>query len=125
MGIGWHPYFAIPSGRRDQVRLRIPATEHVETNNLDDVFPTGKVTPVEATQYDFNSPNGKLIGNVLRDDSFAGLQRTNGQVVVSLYDPAAHYGLHIAGPLACDQHGAVLRFEGQGLRRTRAAVQFW
>jgi galactose mutarotase-like enzyme len=97
MGIGWHPYFAIPSGRRDQVRLRIPATEHVETNNLDDVFPTGKVTPVEATQYDFNSPNGKLIGSVLRDDSFAGLQRTNGQVVVSLYDPAAHYGLHIAG----------------------------
>ena len=97
MGIGWHPYFAIPSGRRDQVRLRIPATEHVETNNLDDVFPTGKVTPVEATQYDFNSPNGKLIGNALWDDSFAGLQRTNGQVVVSLYDPAAHYGLHIAG----------------------------
>lgn len=97
MGIGWHPYFAIPSGHRDQVRLRIPATEHVETNNLDDVFPTGKVTPVTGTQYDFTGPKGKLIGNSLWDDSFAGLRRTNGQVVVSLYDPAAHYGLHIEG----------------------------
>lgn len=97
MGIGWHPYFAIPSGRRDQVSLHIPATEHVETNNLDDVFPTGKVSPVQGTRYDFTSPEGKLVGNSLWDDSFAGLQRTNGQVVVSLYDPAAHYGLRIEG----------------------------
>lgn len=97
MGIGWHPYFAIPSGLRDQVRLHIPATEHVETNNLDDVFPTGKITPVKGTRYDFTASDGKLIGNSLWDDSFAGLVRTNGEVVVSLFDPAAHYGMHIEG----------------------------
>lgn len=97
MGIGWHPYFAIPSGLRDQVRLHIPATEHVETNNLDDVFPTGKVTPVKGTRYDFRASDGKLIGNSLWDDSFAGLVRTNGEVVVSIFDPAAHYGMHIEG----------------------------
>jgi len=97
MGIGWHPYFTIPSGQRDQVRLHIPATEHVETNNLDDVFPTGKLAPVKGTPYDFTEPQGKIIGNQLYDDSFAGLIRTNGQVVVSLTDPAAHYGLHIEG----------------------------
>lgn len=97
MGIGWHPYFTIPSGRRDQVRLHIPATEHVETNNLDDVFPTGRITSVKGTADDFTAPEGKIIGNSLYDDSFSGLVRTNGQVVVSLIDPAAHYGLRIEG----------------------------
>ncbi len=97
MGIGWHPYFTIPSGRRDQVRLHIPATEHVETNNLDDVFPTGKITSIKGTRLDFTAPEGKLIGNELYDDSFSGLVRTNGEVVVSLIDPAARYGLHIEG----------------------------
>ena len=27
MGIGWHPYFALPSGRRDQARLHLPHDE--------------------------------------------------------------------------------------------------
>ena len=97
MGIGWHPYFTIPSGRRDQVRLRIPAAEHVETNNLDDVFPTGKITDVKGTHSDFTAPQGKVIGNSLYDDSFTALMRTDGKVVVSLIDPAAHYGLNIEG----------------------------
>jgi galactose mutarotase-like enzyme len=97
MGIGWHPYFTIPSGQRDQVRLHIPATQHVETNNLDDVFPTGKLTDVKGTAYDFSAPAGKIIGNSLYDDSFAGLIRTHNEVVVDLIDPASHYGLHIEG----------------------------
>ncbi|HEY1806354.1 MAG TPA: aldose 1-epimerase [Terracidiphilus sp.] len=97
MGIGWHPYFTIPSGQRDQVRLHIPATKHVETNNLDDVFPTGKLTDVKGTANDFTAPAGKIIGNSLYDDSFAGLVRTHGEVIVDLTDPASHYGLHIEG----------------------------
>ncbi len=97
MGIGWHPYFTIPSGQRQQVRLHIPATQHVETNNLDDVFPTGKLTEVKGTPYDFTAPEGKVIGNSLYDDCFSGLVRTRGQVIVDLIDPAAHYGLHIEG----------------------------
>ncbi len=97
MGIGWHPYFNLPSGQRDQVRLHIPATQHVETNNLDDVFPTGKLTEVKGTNNDFTAPGGKIVGNALYDDSFAGLVRTHGAVVVDLIDPAAHYGLHIEG----------------------------
>lgn len=97
MGIGWHPYFAIPSGKRDQVRLHIPANDHVETNNLDDVFPTGKTTKVKGTKFDFTAPDGKLIGNSLWDDSFSGLTRVDRKVIVSVFDPAAHYGLHIEG----------------------------
>jgi galactose mutarotase-like enzyme len=97
MAIGWHPYFSIPSGQRQQVRLHIPATEHVETNSLDDVFPTGVLTSVTGTPYDFAAPEGRAIGDTFYDDSFAGLTRTNGQVDVDLIDPAAHYGLHIQG----------------------------
>ena len=97
IGIGWHPYFAIPSGQRDQVRLHIPATQHVEANNLDDVFPTGKITTVKGTRYDFTAPQGKLIGNELYDESFSGLVRSYGKVRVDLIDPAAHYGIHIDG----------------------------
>jgi aldose 1-epimerase len=97
IGIGWHPYFTIPSGERNQVRLHIPATRHVETNNLDDVFPTGNITAVKGTRYDFTAPEGKLIGNELYDESFSGLMRSNGKVRVDLIDPAAHYGIHIDG----------------------------
>jgi len=97
LGIGWHPYFTIPSGQRQQVRLHIPATEHVETNNLDDVFPTGKLTDVRDTPYDFTAPGGRAIGDTSYDDCFSGIIRTDGQAVVDLIDPAAHYGLHIQG----------------------------
>ena len=97
MGIGWHPYFTLPSGDRNQVRLHIPATQHVETNNLDDVFPTGVITPVKGTPLDFTAPEGKVIGNQLYDDSFSGLVRSHGAVNVDLIDPAANYGLRIEG----------------------------
>jgi len=33
----------IPSGKREQVRLRIPANRRLVMNNYDDVFPTGKL----------------------------------------------------------------------------------
>src|ERR1700758_4978687 len=46
MSIGWHPYFAIPSGDRTQARLHIPAAMIALVNNYDDVFPTGKLVPV-------------------------------------------------------------------------------
>ena len=97
LAIGWHPYFTIPSGQRQQLRLRIPATQHVEANNLDDVFPTGVLTAVKGTAYDFTAPEGRAIGDTFYDDSFAGLVREHGQVSVDLIDRAAHYGLHIQG----------------------------
>lgn len=97
LGIGWHPYFAIPSGQKEQVRLSIPATLHVETNNLDDVFPTGEITEVKGTAYDFTAPAGRAIGVSPYDDSFVGLVRTGGNVIVSLIDPAARYGIRMIG----------------------------
>lgn len=97
MGIGWHPYFNLPSGDRTQARLHIPADAYAQVNNYDDVFPTGKLIPVKGTPYDFNAPDGKALADQFLDDNFAHLKRTKGQVVVDVTDPAAAYGIHIQG----------------------------
>jgi len=97
VSIGWHPYFAIPSGDRTQARLHIPASKLAEVNNYDDVFPTGKLLPVSGTKYDFSEPAGKPLGSIFLDDNFADLGRTSGEVVVDLTDPASAYGIHIEG----------------------------
>lgn len=97
IAIGWHPYFAIPSGDRAQARLHIPATQLAVVNNYDDVFPTGQLKPVAGTPYDFNAPTGKPLGQQFLDDNFSTLTRTNGAVDVELTDPAAKYGLKIEG----------------------------
>jgi len=97
MAIGWHPYFAIPSGDRNQAHLRIPASDLAEVNNYDDVFPTGKLIPVKGTKYDFTEPGGKRLGDIFLDDNFSHLARADGKVTVDLTDPAANYGIHIEG----------------------------
>jgi galactose mutarotase-like enzyme len=97
MAIGWHPYFAIPSGDRKQARLHIPASKLAEVNNYDDVFPTGKLVPVAGTKYDFNAPDGKPLGDDFLDDNFSSLTRTNGAVDVELTDPGSKYGIRIEG----------------------------
>jgi aldose 1-epimerase len=100
MAIGWHPYFAIPSGDRKQARLHVPAEKLALVNNYDDVFPTGKLVPVktyEGGKYDYNAPNGKPLADDFLDDNFSTLKRTGGNVDVQLTDPAAAYGIHILG----------------------------
>lgn len=97
IGIGWHPYFAIPSGDRKQVRLHVPASELAEVSNYDDVFPTGKLIPVKGTKYDFTASSGRPLDDVFLDDNFSNLERQRGKVTVDLIDPASSYGLHIQG----------------------------
>jgi len=97
MSIGWHPYFAIPSGSRAQARLEIPAAKLAEVNNYDDVFPTGKLLPVSGTKYDFTAPGGRPLDDIYLDDNFSDLRRTGGAVMVNLTDPASDYGIHIEG----------------------------
>ncbi len=97
MAIGWHPYFAIPSGDRTQVRLEIPGSKLAQVNNYDDVFPTGKLTPVKGTIYDYTAPGGVALGDHFLDDNFSDLTRTDGKVEVKLTDPKANYGMNIVG----------------------------
>src|SRR5271170_31399 len=84
MAIGWHPYFAIPSGDRKQARIHIPGEKLALVNNYDDVFPTGKLIPVKGTKYDFNAPDGVPLKDIFLDDNFSRLKRTDGAVVVNL-----------------------------------------
>jgi galactose mutarotase-like enzyme len=96
VGIGWHPYFQLPTGSRANGRVRIPSPMRVEVNNYDDVFPTGKLLPVAGTQYDFNALEGGPLPDTLVDDSFVNLIRdAHGNVVSEIRDLGANYGMRV------------------------------
>ena len=99
IGIGWHPYFALPSGRRQQVRLHVPARGRALVNDYDEVLPTGEVVPVAGTPYDVATLGGLELGDLFLDDCFVDLERSAGgegwEVVSEIVDPAAGYGLRI------------------------------
>jgi aldose 1-epimerase len=97
VGIGWHPYFAFPSGQREQARLEIPARKLVAVNNYDDVFPTGKLVPMSG-KYAFNKSGGLALEKNFYDDCFVDLDREgSGRVTAQIIDPAAKYGLRVIG----------------------------
>lgn len=93
MGIGWHPYFALPSGRREAARLHLPARSRTLVNDYDEVLPTGEVVPVAGTPYDFSLPGGRAVGDLYLDDCFVDLEALGGEVVAEVIDLAASHGL--------------------------------
>ena len=96
IGLGWHPYFALPSARRKQARLRLPGRSRLAVNNYDEVLPTGRIEPVAGTRFDFRAAGGACLGEHYLDDCFVDLDKTAaGQTVCELVDPAARYGLRI------------------------------
>lgn len=96
MGIGWHPYFVLPSGDRAQARLYLPAKERAVMNNYDDTFTTGERVAVKGTAYDYSAPGGRPLGTQYLDDNFSELQRNaKGEAVAEIIDPAANYGLRL------------------------------
>ena len=96
MGLGWHPYFALPSGDRAQARLWMPARSRTLVNNADEVLPTGAVEAVAAGAYDFTAPQGRALGSAYLDDCFTDLQRQGSLAVAEIRDPAANLGLRLA-----------------------------
>ena len=96
MGIGWHPYFVLPSGDRQQVRLHLPSETRAVMNNYDDTFTTGQRVSVKGTPYDFSAPGEQPLGQQYLDDNFSNLQRRqDGSTVSEIIDPAAKYGLRL------------------------------
>lgn len=96
VGIGWHPYFALPSGERTQARLHVPARARVEVNNYDEVLPTGRTLPVAGGPYDFRHPDGAALGQLYLDDGFVGLERDAAREATALIvDPAGGYGVRV------------------------------
>lgn len=97
MAIAWHPYFNLPSGHRDQVRVHIPGSTVAQVDNYDNVFPTGKLLPVEGTRFDLRAVAGVPLGTNFFDDNWNHLEWKNSGVSVQVIDPAAHYGVDIEG----------------------------
>jgi aldose 1-epimerase len=97
IAIGWHPYFNLPSGDRTQVRVHIPGSDLAQVDNYDNVFPTGKLKPVDGTQYDLRAPGGVALAHNFYDDNWSRLDWRNGVVTVKVIDAAAHYGVDIVG----------------------------
>ena len=96
VAIGWHPYFNLPSGDRDQVRVHIPGSMLTKVDNYSNVFPTGQLVP-DSGQYDLQAPGGVALGKNFYDDNWSHLAWEGGVVKVKVIDPAAHYGVEIEG----------------------------
>jgi aldose 1-epimerase len=97
IGIGWHPRFAILNGHRGQMMLRLPQGMRVEVKDRRTGQLSGKLLPVDRTEYDFTGRTGARLGALNFDDSFVHLRvglMENGPVA-ELRDPENDYGLRI------------------------------
>lgn len=94
IGIGWHPYFNIPSGNRRQAKLQIPAATRALVDNYDNVFPTGATEPTEGSPFDFRQPRPML--DQFLDDCFFDLIRgPKGNVSAEIHDPASRLAIKV------------------------------
>lgn len=97
IGIGWQPKFAILSGDRSDVMLKLPNALRVEVADRREGMPTGQLLPVTGSPYDFTQSNGARLGKLNLDDSFVHLKPgllDNGPMA-ELRDPKSGYGLRI------------------------------
>lgn len=97
MGIGWHPRFAILSGHRAEMMLRLPEGLRVEVKDRRTGELSGKLLPVERTEYDFTGRTGAQLGALNLDDSFVHLRTSllESGPMAELRDPENDYGLRI------------------------------
>jgi len=96
IGIGWHPYFALPSADRTAARLSVPARERVVVNDPDELLPTGEIVPVADSEYDFTQDGGRELGSIALDDCFTALRRdARGVATAAVIDARGGYGLRI------------------------------
>lgn len=97
MAVGWRPFFAIPSQRREQVTLRIPSETRVEAFKEVGLFPTGRLIPVAGTAYDFFQRGGRALGRTYLNEDYVDLKPglLDSGPVVELRDPDANYGLRV------------------------------
>ena len=94
MGLGWHPYFRIPSGHRSLAKLKIPATSRALVNNYGDVFPTGEVEQISQSKFDFSK--SRELGLEGLDDCFLDLTHEGARSPeVELIDPATDLGIRL------------------------------
>jgi hypothetical protein len=97
IGIGWRPRFAIQNGARSRLRLHIPGESVVEQGGRRSGIPTGRLTPVAHTAFDYSAPGGAKLPDDSMDICFADLQQgvmDNGPAA-ELSDPLNGYKLRL------------------------------
>ena len=96
VGIGWMPYFNIPSHDRANATLTMPSNTRLETDK-NTGLPTGRMASVNGTPLDFASARGTRLGSVAIDATFDHLTPgilSNGPIA-ELRDTTFGYGLRI------------------------------
>jgi aldose 1-epimerase len=85
-GVGWHPFFAIPSGNRSAALLTIPSRSVMEVDRRTGL-PTGQSVPVDNAR-DFSRPGGTKLGlNSLTETYTNLLPGTGSGPIAELSDP--------------------------------------
>ena len=97
IGIGWHPRFAILNGHRGQMMLRLPEGLRIDVKDRRTGQLSGRLLPVEKTEYDFSGRNGAQLGALNLDDTFVHLRTglMEDGPMAELRDPENDYGLRI------------------------------
>lgn len=93
IGIGWHPYFHLPSGDRSQARLYVGAQRRLAVDDYDAVLPTGEILSLIGTPYDFANGDGAVLGDLYLDDCFVDLDLS--APVATFSDPAGGMNLSL------------------------------
>jgi aldose 1-epimerase len=94
-GIGWHPFFALPSGDRSNALLTIPSQTIMDVDRRTGL-PTGKTVEIDDTARDYSHIRGTKLGNAGINDTYTSLQSTMGtNPIAELTDPAFSMRLRI------------------------------
>ena len=94
-GIGWYPYFAIPSGDRTNAVLRIPSTTVMELDRRTGK-PNGKMTAVSGLIHDFARMGGAKLGQDGLSETYTNLlPDVASGPVAEIQDPGYNYKLSV------------------------------
>ena len=94
-GIGWHPYFAIPSGDRTDALLKIPSRTIMELDRRTG-RPTGKMADVGGSANDFSRTGGVKLGPDSLSETYTDLlPDVASGPVAEIRDPGYNYELSV------------------------------
>ena len=94
-GIGWHPFFAIPSGDRSNALLTVPSKTVTEVDRRSGL-PTGKMVSVANTLNDFSREQGVKLGSDSLSETYTNLQSgVASGPVAEIRDPSYNYKLSV------------------------------
>jgi galactose mutarotase-like enzyme len=100
-GVGWHPFFAIPSGNRADALLSIPSQTIMEANRQSGL-PTGRTVSVAGSADDFSKSAGTKLGTTAIGATYTNLLSGVGSgPVAEMSDPSYNYRLSVI-PLTPD-----------------------